>query len=674
MKKFVKVMVLAVAIGAGSLGVSYTQGHSKTVYAETTATATTTSTETTTDEVDLSPQAREYSADELSDSYTSAETIALKDNGSSTTSSNVDISGNTITISAPGTYVISGTLTDGQIVVDCSDKEKVQLVLNGANITNTTQSPIFIKKAKDYAMITLASGTTNTLTDAETYTLPSDQTEELDATIYSKDDLVINGTGSLVINANYNDGIKSNDTLHIVSGNITVNSLHDAMYGKDSITIDGGNFNIVTNEGSAGKVMTFEQMGGGKGGFGANMGGRMTFPTEGQMPEGMTPPTDGQMPGGMSFSNNGQMAGGMTLPTDNQMQAGDQMGGKGMKGQGGMGGQMGQMDAQTSASMTNMNGQAPSGMVAPTGTQNTTATTTSTIETTEDEGSYKGIKSKGEIVINGGVFVIDTYDDAIKAGTFLEINDGTFDIKSGDDAIKGDYMLTINGGTINVTYCYEGIESEKVYLYGGDINIISKDDGINAALEDSTETTMGNPNGSNSAATDADPIIVIDGANIKVNADGDCVDSNGGITMNSGSLEVHGVNNGGELAVDADKQILINGGDLIVLGGSSTISSLSVQNVITTSLTESATVGSTLTIKNSSGTVLFSTVVERNTTAVTFSSSAIVQGQTYTISDGTNTTTVTASTTGTITGSFQGMNGGGMGGGRGQRADATTTK
>ncbi len=694
MKKFVQVLTLSLVIGVGSVAIAYTQGHSEIVYAETvnvekTTSATTTeaSTSITTDEVvDLSPKAREYSASELSDNYTSSETITLKDGASSSTDSSVKVSGNTITITEAGTYVISGTLSDGQIVVDTTDEEKVQLVLNGVTITNSTQSPIYIKKAKDYAMITLKAGTTNTLTDNETYTLPTSETEELDATIYSKADLVINGTGSLVVNANFNDGIKTNDSLHIVSGNITVDAVHDAIYAKDAITIDDGNLNIVTKDGSENKVMEFEQMGGG--GFGGQMPEGMTPPTDGQMPTGMTPPTDGQMPEGMTPPTDGQMPTGMTPPTDGQMPTGmtpptdgqmpqgmtppdGQMGGRGMRGQGTG------MDAQTSASVTQPTAPTSTSsttttnqVTKPTTTTSTTDATTTTTE--EDEESNKGLKSKGEIVINGGTFTIDSYDDAIKAGTFLEINDGTFDIKSGDDALKGDYILTINGGDINIGYCYEGIESEKVYLNGGNIDVISKDDGINASLENSTTSTMhGNPAGSDVAVTEADPIIIVDGANVKVNADGDAIDSNGGFTMNSGVVEVHGVNNGGELAMDFDKQALINGGDLLVLGGAGNLSSSSTQNVITTTLSSQAASGSTLTVKNSSGTVLFSTVLERNTTAVTFSSSDIVKGQTYTISDGTNTTTITASTTSTVTGTSQGMGGGkGMGG---QRPDATTS-
>ncbi len=685
MKKLVKVLALSAVICTSSLGVSYNNPTSKTVYADTTTTATTETTETTTEEVDLSPKAREFTKEELSEDYSLHSTITLADNASKSTSSYAKVSGNTITITGAGVYELSGSLTDGQIIVDVEDDAKVQLVLNGVTINNDTSSPIYVKNAKDYVMITLKDGTTNILTDGETYDLPAtEDDEELDATIYSKDDLVINGNGTLNIDANYNDAIKSNDNLYICSGDINITSKNDAIYGKDSITILDGNFNVTTNEGSAGKEMVVEQFGGG------GMGGKFQMNADGTVttPDGqtMTPPTFTQDGSGQmtppDFAQDGQGGQRMMPPDFAQNGQSGQMMTPPDFAQNGQSGQM-----MTPPEFT-QNGQSVQGMTPPTFTQNgqtaidsTKSTTTTTTDktttvtteetTTEEESNSRGFKSKGEIVINDGTFTLDTYDDSINAGTFLEINGGTFDIKSGDDAIKADYILTINDGDINISYCYEGIESQQVHFNGGDVDIVSVDDGINATSATSTSEGMPmSPMGSDTEADpEVDPIIYFDGSNVKVVSSGDSIDSNGGIYVNDGIIEIHGVNNGGELALDFDKRCAVNGGTIIVLGGAGNISSTSTQNVFSTSLDSTLSKGSTVKIYDSNGATLYETTLEKDTNAITFSSSKVNKGETYTIASGTTKKQITTSTTSTVTNNAKS----GMGMGGGQRPQRNTT-
>ncbi len=637
MKKNVK--VLAVALLMCNLFIL--TGCSESAKAnEFTETETTTEIQTeSVDNLTLAPQARTYDESELSDSYEEYSTITLKDSASTTDDSSVEIDGDIITITQAGTYEVSGTLTDGQIVIDTKDDSKVQLVLSGVDITNSTNSPIYVKKAKDYAMITLKEGTFNTLTDSETYVLPEstdgEEVEDLDATIYSKDDLVINGTGSLTVNANYNDGVKSNDTLLIENGNITVNAIQDAIYGKDSLTVNGGNIDIVTFNGSADAEMKVEE-------FGAGMGKRpdMNGDFTGTPPDmngdftGIPPEFNTEMDINQDMENSGFMP----VPP-NMIDSVEQ----GTKENNGM------TDTEEAVDV---------------------------VETTEEEdtGSHKGLKSGGEIVINGGTFVLDTYDDGLNANTFIEINGGDFDIKSGDDAIKAEYLLTINDGNIDISYCYEGVESKELHLNGGNINIVSVDDGINAS-DPNSETTMGMPYGSDEPLTEEDPVIYVDGSNIIVNGSGDAIDSNGGIIMNSGTVIIHGVNNGGELALDFDKHSVINGGSLLVLGGTGNLSSESLQNVVIAPLSTTYASGTELQILDENNNVIFETTLERDTTSVTFSSDDIEQGKTYTLTNGVSSTEVTTSTDSVITGSTQSF------GGRGQRPDiredastSTTTK
>lgn len=151
-----------------------------------------------------------------------------------------------LTISKEGTYVVTGNLTEGQIRVETTDTEKVQLVLNGVTIHNSNSAPIYLKSA-DKVFITLADGTTNTLTDGTEYIQTDDNT--VDAVIFSKADLAINGSGTLNITANYQHGIVSKDDLVITDGTFNISSVKAGLNGKDALKIKDGIFNISSAEG-----------------------------------------------------------------------------------------------------------------------------------------------------------------------------------------------------------------------------------------------------------------------------------------------------------------------------------------------------------------------------------------------------------------------------------------
>ena len=143
---------------------------------------------------------------------------------------------NSYTITEKGSYKLSGTIENGLITINTTDE--VILILNGITITNNSGPCIYVENAKS-VIIKLNENTTNTLTDGSNYS-----NVELDACIYSKDDLTIEGKGTLIVNANYKDGIISKDDLTIKSGIISITSKDDAIKGKDSVTIDGGTITI----------------------------------------------------------------------------------------------------------------------------------------------------------------------------------------------------------------------------------------------------------------------------------------------------------------------------------------------------------------------------------------------------------------------------------------------
>ncbi len=205
----------------------------------------------TTSSVDLSAYDLEYTDRDCDPSYddSSATKITLSGTTATTNSNDgVSISGSTVTITKEGVYVVSGTLSDGQIVVDCNeeDKAKVQIVLKGANISCGFGSAIYVQEAKK-VFLTLDAGTTNTVSDGSAYSLNQDD-GSANACIYSKSDLTIQGTGALTVNGNYRHGIFSKDDLVITGGTLNVTSKEDAVRGKDCLKVKDGVFTINSGE------------------------------------------------------------------------------------------------------------------------------------------------------------------------------------------------------------------------------------------------------------------------------------------------------------------------------------------------------------------------------------------------------------------------------------------
>ena len=172
-----------------------------------------------------------------------AQAITLKDGSSSTDASGVTMDGDTITISEEGVYVLSGTLTDGQILVEADDSAKVQLVLKGASISNDSSAPIYVKSG-DKVFVTLAEGTENSLEVTGDYVQTDENT--VDAAIFSKSDLTINGSGTLSVKTAYGHGVVSKDDLKITGGTITVESAKKALSGNDSVRIADGTITLVS--------------------------------------------------------------------------------------------------------------------------------------------------------------------------------------------------------------------------------------------------------------------------------------------------------------------------------------------------------------------------------------------------------------------------------------------
>lgn len=184
----------------------------------------------------------EFDSEDLDSSYNESECtkINLSGSGATVSGSGVTVENGNITITSAGSYIISGTLTDGSIKVNCSEKGTVRLILNGASISSSSTAPVVVEEAKK-VLVTLADGTTNTITDK---TRQSVDDEDFSSAVYSKADLVFNGSGTLNVNAGYRNGIKSTDDLKVVSGTFNIISNEDGIIGKDLLGIKDGKFTI----------------------------------------------------------------------------------------------------------------------------------------------------------------------------------------------------------------------------------------------------------------------------------------------------------------------------------------------------------------------------------------------------------------------------------------------
>ncbi|WIY81746.1 carbohydrate-binding domain-containing protein [Propionimicrobium sp. PCR01-08-3] len=449
-----------------------------------------------------------------------------------------------VSITEPGTYILSGTLTDHSVTINSTAQGKVKLVLDNVTMTSSVTSPIIVTEA-DEAVIILAEGSTNTITDTSTHSDAETDSDAPDAAIFSMADLTIGGSGSLAVSATQADidGIASKGGLVILAGNITVDATDDGIRGKDYLIVEGGTLNVAADQ--------------------------------------------------------------------------------------------------------------------------------------------DGLKSTNED------------DDTVG---YVYVSGGSVTVNAGDDGAHAEGDLLVSGGELTIASSYEGLEGANIVLAGGTSNVTSSDDGLNATQSTADESAQtgddtgaqdggampqGGPDAPSGMPSDGGPMsppdggaapsgmpsdmptdagggaggggmgggmneasdgseLIIAGGELTVNAEGDGIDSNGTVTMNGGTVVVHGPTNDGNGALDTTS-FGISGGSLTAAGSSGmAVAPTTDSEQGWVMVSQSLSAGQTIEILDGD-TVLASYTAEKDVQNVVFSQEGMTSGTSYTVQvDGSDAGTVTA--------------------------------
>lgn len=567
---------------------------------------------TTTESVNVdssNPTTDMFTERDFKTEYDESNAVTIKLNGASATASSdsVNISDSTITITEEATYIISGELTDGMLIVNAPDTAKLQLVFIGVNITSKTSSALYIREA-DKVFLTLAENTTNTLANGGSFTAIDDN--NIDSALFSKQDLTMNGTGTLTVTSPAGHGIVCKDDLVITGGSYQVNSASHGLDANDSVRVANATINIDAGKDS----IHCENNDDTSKGFVYISSGSIKSEAEG----------DGISAGAYMQIEDGTI--------DLLVGGGSENGTKehsdffgGFKG-GGRPGGMPPVDMQIT-------------------------------QTEEDSTSMKGLKATGNLVISGGNITVNSADDSIHSDTSLTINGGSFNIESGDDAIHAEETLTVTDGKIDISESYEGLEALHIDIQGGDIKLKASDDGLNAAGgTDQSGTTggrdgmfgserppeMGGPAGgpagggpAGGMSANSDGSIKISGGTLYINSSGDGVDANGTLEITGGHTTVTGPTQGDTATLDYDKTAVITGGTFIGTGSTMMAQSFSdsKQGVIAISVGNQP-VETQIELKDSKGNTIVSHKPELDFAVVIISTSELVKGEKYSITVG----------------------------------------
>ena len=533
----------------------------------------------------------------------SAVRIELNGSSISASSDSVQINGTTAILTEEATYIVSGTLDDGMLVVDADEAAKLQIVLDNASITRSTSAALYVLEA-DKVFVTLAEGSQNALANGGSFVAIDDS--DIDGAVYSKQDLTFNGSGALTVTSPAGHGIVGNDDLVLAGGTYTVTSASHGLNANDSVRITGET-GLTLDAGKDG--IHAENNDDASLGFVYISGGTFAIEAEG----------DGISAGAYLQITDGAydiLAGGGSV--NGESQSSESWGG--FRG--------GRMETASSAE-----------------------------ETSESSTSMKGLKAVSSLVISGGAFTIDAADDAVHSNADMTVSGGTFAIATGDDAFHADETLTVTGGAIDISESYEGLEALHLDIQGGEISLVSRDDGLNAAGgTDGSGSTGGRDGrfgggwmgggrggmGGGFSSASSEGSIAISGGTLTIQASGDGLDANGTIEITGGTTVVTGPTSGDTAVLDYDTSAAIAGGTFLGTGAAGMAQTFrsAEQGVVTEQVSGEA--GEEIVLADASGTALLTLSPALDFQFIVLSSPDLVSGETYTLTVGGTSTEVQA--------------------------------
>lgn len=524
-----------------------------------------------------------YSEQDLSWDTSSETAIDLSN---PTATDGVTVEDGTLTITKAGTYKLSGEY-QGQIKVETADSDAVRLVLDNANITNSSGAALNVVNA-DEVILYSASGTTNTISDGADYTATGE--DDPDAVVYSKADLTIAGEGTLKVNGNHEDGIHTSDGLVIASGTLEVNAANTGIKGKDYVDILGGTITVTAQQD----------------------GIKSTNDTdEGQ---GWTRLSNGTVT--VNAGDDGFKASRVVEITGGSLTV--EQSDEGIEAQyinvsGG--------DVNVTSADDGMNASLKTSDSESTDSSANTSDAANQQQNNQQQGSLPGEQQNG----TSNQQQQGTGQPPAMSGTS---QDGTS--QNGTTGTGQQQNNTQNQSNQNM--------GQPPAMPGGNAQDGTSQNGTTGTGQQGMGQPPqgGMPGGGGGGTFEVvDAAINVSGGNITVNAEGDGIDSNGVTTLSGGTLIVNGPSQGGNAALDTNGDLLLNGAT--VLSGS-TADMFEAPSTNSTSgylkLTNSSGFeqGSTVQVADSSGKVVANyKVTKSNVQLVLVSSSSIVKGQSYTV-------------------------------------------
>ncbi len=337
-----------------------------------------------------------WDAADVVDILLSGDAIAVRGAGANVTDS-------TVTITTAGTYRLSGTLADGQIVVTAGNDDRVRLILNGADLRSTTSAPVYVANAGKLILY-LAPATVNYVRDGTSYASADTDTDTdgPNAAVFSTCELTIFGEGTLTVQGNCRDGIASKDGLIVAGGTVTVQAVDDGIRGKDYLVVKDGRITVT----AGGDGLKSDNDTDATKGYIALAAGVLNVTAGG---DAIVAQTDVIVSGGQLTLRSG--------------------GGSGRT-------------VAASASAKGLKGLVE--VVVEGGTLQ--------VDSADD-----AVHSNGSITINGGTCVLASADDAIHADTAVVINGGSISVSASYEGIESGSAITVNAGEIHITASDDGV-------------------------------------------------------------------------------------------------------------------------------------------------------------------------------------------------------------------------